>query len=274
MRIERQAIAFACEGEWLYGVLDLPLAPVTRGVLVVVGGPQYRAGSHRQFTQLARSLAGEGVAVMRFDLRGMGDSEGDIRHFSDVNNDIHAAITTFLARVHGIEELLLCGLCDGAAAAALYAPRDSRVTGVIMLNPWLRTDTGAALATLKHYYPARLLAPDFWHKILTRRFIYAAAAGSFRQLVAHVAARPVKGELPERMRDSLYRFTGKVLIILGAADLTAQEFASTASQPAWKTLMRAQRVKVHTIAQADHTFSRPDWHEQVTALTVQFAAGK
>jgi alpha/beta superfamily hydrolase len=48
-------------------------------VLVIVGGPQYRAGSHRQFTLLARSLAEQGFAVLRFDYRGMGDSTGAMR---------------------------------------------------------------------------------------------------------------------------------------------------------------------------------------------------
>ena len=46
---------------------------VATAVLVVVGGPQVRAGSHRHFVQLARHLATHGHAVMRFDVRGMGD---------------------------------------------------------------------------------------------------------------------------------------------------------------------------------------------------------
>ncbi|HBZ05431.1 MAG TPA: hydrolase 1, exosortase A system-associated, partial [Massilia sp.] len=50
----------ACRGAWLYGIVSLPAAPHPRGVLIVVGGPQYRAGSHRQFTLLARDLAAAG----------------------------------------------------------------------------------------------------------------------------------------------------------------------------------------------------------------------
>ena len=52
-----------------------------RGVLIVTGGPQYRAGSHRQFVLLARFLAARGMAVLRFDYRGMGDSEGAPRDY-------------------------------------------------------------------------------------------------------------------------------------------------------------------------------------------------
>ena len=52
MQPEERALSFACGGEWLYGVLSLPAqAPqaARRGVLIVVGGPQVRTGSHRQF---------------------------------------------------------------------------------------------------------------------------------------------------------------------------------------------------------------------------------
>jgi alpha-beta hydrolase superfamily lysophospholipase len=52
------------------------------GVVVVVGGPQYRVGSHRQFVLLARDLAAAGIPTLRFDTRGMGDSGGDFPGFS------------------------------------------------------------------------------------------------------------------------------------------------------------------------------------------------
>jgi hypothetical protein len=68
---EERALAFPCGEDWLYGVLSLPQQPNPRGVLVIVGGPQYRAGSHRQFTLLARSLAAGGTPVMRFDYRAI-----------------------------------------------------------------------------------------------------------------------------------------------------------------------------------------------------------
>ena len=139
MDIEERVVTFDCQGDSLYGVMHLPETPGTRAVLVVVGGPQYRAGSHRQFTLLARSLAMNGVAAMRFDYRGMGDSEGAERAFGDVQDDIAAAIDAFMAAAPGVREIVLWGLCDGASAAMMYAPLDARVSGVVLLNPWIRT---------------------------------------------------------------------------------------------------------------------------------------
>ena len=49
MTIARHPVAFACGQDWLLGVVTRPEKPHSRGVVIVVGGPQYRAGSHRQF---------------------------------------------------------------------------------------------------------------------------------------------------------------------------------------------------------------------------------
>ncbi len=262
--IEQRALAFACDGDWLYGVLDLPAAPHQRGVLVVVGGPQYRAGSHRQFTLLARSLAAQGIAAMRFDYRGMGDSEGAPRDFDSVSEDLRAAIDIFFSEVPSLTEVVLWGLCDAASAAALYATGDARVAGLVLLNPWVRTESGAARATLKHYYRARLLDRALWKKIATLNFGYRAAWQSLRGLLGSAAAEAPSGALPDRMHDGLGRFGGKLLVILSGADLTAQEFADLAdSSPKWATLLAAPRVTRRALPKADHTCSRREWHEQV-----------
>ena len=153
---DEQALTFPCAGEWLTAILS-PAAQCasslrTRGVLVVVGGPQYRAGSHRQFALLARALAAQGIPAMRFDYSGMGDSSGPARNFEDVDSDMRAAIDRFMAAVPGMREVVIWGLCDAASAALFYAQHDRRVAGLVLLNPWARTPDSHARATLKHYY--------------------------------------------------------------------------------------------------------------------------
>jgi exosortase A-associated hydrolase 1 len=271
--LDERAIAFPCGGEWLYGVVSLPAQQAsTRGVLVVVGGPQYRAGSHRQFTLLARSLAGAGIPAMRFDYRGMGDSEGAMRDFESVGDDIRAAIDRFFDEVPGMAEVVLWGLCDGAAAAAMYAPGDPRVSGVAMLNPWVRTEEGAARATIKHYYGARILQREFWHKVLKGRFDVRAAAASFAGLLRSARRQAAAQGLPDRMHAALRAFRGRVLVMLSGADLTAQEFAGVSNQPKWTRLLGEQRFERHLLPKADHTCSRREWHDQVAAWTIAWAA--
>ncbi|MGJ9418471.1 hydrolase 1, exosortase A system-associated [Massilia sp. CMS3.1] len=277
---EERALAFACRGAWLYGIVSLPAmaaTPQARGVLIVVGGPQYRAGSHRQFTLLARDLAANGIPAMRFDYRGMGDSEGTLQDFENVDDDLRAAIDRFFAEFPDMREVVLWGLCDGASAAAMYAPQDARVAGLVLLNPWVRTEEGAARATIKHYYKNRLFDRHLWNKIKNGEFDVKASVGSLLDNVGKALSPRRSGSgggdassasLPERMEAALTHFGGRVLVVLSGADLTAQEFAGLVNRPgAWQRLLATPRFMRKQIDKADHTFSRRPWQDQVSQWT-------
>jgi len=279
--LEERALAFGCGGERLYGILSLPgQAPSsTRGVLVVVGGPQYRAGSHRQFTLLARDLAQDGVPVLRFDYRGMGDSEGAARPFDEVDDDLRAAIDAFMAAVPGLREVVLWGLCDAASAIGMYAARDARVAGLVLLNPWVRTEDGLARATLRHYYRARLKDPAFWKQLLRGGLDWRRSLASLLALLRKArgkpapgaAGAPVSASLPERMRAGLQGFRGRVLLVIAGADLTAREFCDLAdADHAWRGILAPPRVTRRRIDGADHTFSRRAWRDQVARWTSEW----
>ncbi|MGF6271999.1 exosortase A-associated hydrolase 1 [Massilia sp. UYP11] len=280
--LEERALAFGCGGERLYGILSLPgqAASATRGVLVVVGGPQYRAGSHRQFTLLARELARDGVPVLRFDYRGMGDSEGAARPFDDVDDDLRAAIDAFMAAVPGLREVVLWGLCDAASAIGIYAARDARVAGLVLLNPWVRTEDGLARATLRHYYRARLKDPAFWKQLLRGGLDWRRSLASLLALLrkargkpmpAAAAGAPATTSLPERMRAGLQDFRGRVLLVIAGADLTAREFCDLADADlAWRGILAPPRVTRRRIDDADHTFSRRAWRDQVARWTSEW----
>ncbi len=106
---DEQAVRFACQGEELVGILGRPAAPRALGVVIVVGGPQYRTGSHRQFTLLARHLLQEGFAVLRFDCRGMGDSGGEFPGFEHISADIAAAVDTLCEHIPAVRRVVLWG---------------------------------------------------------------------------------------------------------------------------------------------------------------------
>jgi exosortase A-associated hydrolase 1 len=279
MNYEELAITFDCHGASLYGIASVPERSGARGVLIVVGGPQYRVGSHRQFALLARSLAEQGIPAMRFDYRGMGDSVGEPRTFEDVEPDLRAAIDQFIATVSGMREVVIWGLCDAASAALFYGAEDARVCGLVLLNPWVRTSGGHAKATLKHYYLDRLLQPALWRKIVSGRFNYRGALRSFAGLLG-AAAKPaatrsggghaaaMDAPLPDRMLAGLANFKGKVLLILSGRDLTAREFSDLAkASTKWQRLLGAGHVTRHALDEADHTFSRRVWRDQVSAWT-------
>ncbi|MES2537885.1 MAG: hydrolase 1, exosortase A system-associated [Pseudomonadota bacterium] len=274
MNVEERALRFDCDDQSLYGILSVPAQASPRGVLIVVGGPQYRVGSHRQFTLLARDLAAQGVPVMRFDYRGMGDSEGEARQFDTIEVDMRQALDQFFVLMPGLREVVIWGLCDGASAALFYAHRDVRVSGLVLVNPWARTDEGLAKAYLKHYYTARLFDRELWRKILRGGFDYRAAVRSvFRLAGQAVAPRKESAAanvppLPARLADGFRRFQGKVLLILSGNDLTAQEFAELVKgSQDWQTQLRSSRVQRRDLPEANHTFSQRGWRDQVSSWT-------
>ena len=287
-----QAFAFDCHGEQLVGILHPAAESAQRGVLIVVGGPQYRVGSHRQFLLLARALATAGVPALRFDYRGMGDAEGAARDFTAVDDDLRAAIDAFFSRVPSLREVVIWGLCDAASAALFYAWRDTRVSGLVLLNPWVRTETGIAKAYLKTYYLKRLRNPTFWQKLIGGRFDLKGSLKSLLSIAGAAtsprtapntapqrapsnhtepAAAAPQPSLPERMAADLQRFNGAVLIILSGNDLTAAEFKDIArNSRRWRRLLRAKRIERHDLHDADHTFSRQAWRDQVAELTLEW----
>ena len=282
MSFSERALRFNCHGAMLHAILSVPQKASSRGVLIVVGGPQYRAGSHRQFTLLARYLAAAGVPVMRFDYRGMGDSDGEPTTFENVDEDLHAAIDFFCLELPYLKDVVLWGLCDGASAAIFYAPTDTRVSGMVLLNPWIRTEAGQARAHLKHYYRARLFDGELWKKILRGRFDYAATLRSIADALNKIASGRALNKqknrigssrnvttslsLPERMREAFSRFDGKTMLIMSGRDLTADEFLDTvADSRDWQKILHSPNLTRHDLAPADHTFSRRDWRDQIAA---------
>ena len=264
------AFTFECEGNSLAAILAMPENPSSQGVLVIVGGPQYRAGSHRQFTLLSRDLAKAGIPCMRFDYRGMGDSEGRLRIFDEVEMDISSAVDAYFANCPGLERIVLWGLCDAASAAIFHAHRDSRVNGLVLANPWVRTQQGEAKARLKHYYLSKLTDPALWRKLFSGKFDFSDSFRSFFGSVSKARREPQKSDqpLPEKMRIGLEKFSGKVLLILSGNDLVAREFEDAVqASGAWQSLLGSPRFCRKDLADADHTFSSRKWRDQVSEWT-------
>lgn len=287
-------IVFRCADHDCVGMLHEPAAPSTRGVLIVVGGPQYRAGSHRQFVHLAHDLAAAGFVALRFDYRGMGDSDGAARTFEDIGTDIRAAVDELTDRHGEIEEVILWGLCDAATAAAFYAAADARVTGLILVNPWVRTEQGIARSYLRNYYGRRLLEPDFWKQLLTGRIRVGKMLTSFCADIAagigRRSAAPAPGDdsgsgkdqhsgtgaapnspLPERMAAAVDAFPGPVLFVMSGQDLTAGEFDAAARSRPWRRALRGRNnISWARMEAADHTFSRRAWRDELATRCIDW----
>lgn len=274
-------LVFDCAGEELVGIVTTPPGETETAVLVIVGGPQYRVGSHRQFRQLSRFVAARGFAAMRFDARGMGDAGGAQRSFDEIEDDIAAAIDALQRSVPTIKRVGLWGLCGGASAALLYcrSRRDPRVAGLALVNPWVRSEATQARTRVKHYYLQRLAQKEFWGKLLSGGIglrsivelgssLKTAAGSSLSQ--ATPPSHSIES-LEQRMSQGWKSFKGPMLLMLSGIDYTAKEFLETAQiDRQWQLNLAMQNVARIDVPGADHTFSLPGNQEVAEAATVDW----
>lgn len=269
MNSRDEALAFDCAGERLFGILSRQEASRDIGVVIVVGGPQTRVGSHRQFTLLARTLAAAGFPVLRFDVRGMGDSEGAQRSFEELTPDISAAIDALQASCPEVRRIVLWGLCDAAAASLLYLDEtaDPRIAGLCLLNPWVRSEASLARTQVKHYYGQRLMQKEFWAKFLSGKLNVFAAFGELLRKLGQATGKADSGpqlSFQQRMARGLRGFGGRTLLILSGDDYTAREFLEyAAGDEAWQGMLARPGLSRIDIAAADHTFSSHEWRKTV-----------
>ena len=273
-------LVFHCASEQLIGVLHRGDPSCRRGIVIVVaGGPQYRAGAHRQFVALARRLASRGYPVLRFDLRGMGDSSGDHLGYQHSAPDIRTAIDALIDAVPQVEEIVLFGECESASGILFYAYQDSRAKGLVLVNPWVRTEEGRAEVLVKHYYLQRVMSASFWKKVRAGGFRPGESLSSLAKNVrGYLGVRKIRAlsdaasgpdplaglPLPIKTAAGLRRFGGPVMILMSGKDYIAKEFDEIArSSKAWRGLLEEPRISRQVLDDADHTFSREVWKVDV-----------
>jgi exosortase A-associated hydrolase 1 len=269
------AIVIQSDGHHLVAVLHRPDRASRRGIFLVPPYRGYRVGDHRQFVRLARRWAIGGVDVLRFDYRGQGDSSGDSATTADVLVDMRRALDAWFARVDGLEEVVIWGLCSAARWAALYGAGDPRVKGLVLVNPrlWKADDPGLARIRLMEYLKDRgSRLRDVLGKVVTFRVDYRGALQLMAVQTARLLPRPGRVRAHDSLDttlDQLGRFEGRILLILSTADPLLKELElSLRGNTAARRLLESEKTTRIELAGADHTLSYSVWTEQVAADTL------
>ncbi len=140
----------------LFGILSRPEEAAggsgnRPAVVLVNGGNNHRVGINRNYVEWARSWAAKGWTVLRFDIRGLGDSpprtpaQLNRLYLKRTASDVREACD-YLEAEHACHHFVVGGLCAGAYQALHMARRDTRVRGLMLLE-------------LLRYYPWEPLRP-------------------------------------------------------------------------------------------------------------------
>jgi exosortase A-associated hydrolase 2 len=121
-------------GRRLHGVLH---EGGERGAIVVCHGfAEEKKCAHRVLVDLARRLAADGWSVLRFDLGGCGESDGDFGEQALAQWQEDVAIAADFARQEcGRDGAVLCGLRLGATLAAQVAETRDDIQALVLWEP-------------------------------------------------------------------------------------------------------------------------------------------
>lgn len=251
----RHQLSFACEGAALAATLDD--APGSTGLLIVSGGNEIRSGAHRGMAMLAQRVAEAGHPVLRFDRRGIGDSEGANGGYTSSGPDIASAIAAFRTAAPHLTRIIAFGNCDAASALLLHQPLP--LDALILANPWTYEDDGddseeadepalPPASAIRSRYLARLKDPKSLLRLVKGEIDFRKL---FRGLSAlGKSAPPVAPDsLVARLDAAMAGLTCPATILLATGDRTAQAFAEKCDPG---------RLAVERLASPSHSFAGAD----------------
>lgn len=252
--MNRKHFTFPCGGAVLAGSVDM--AAATTGLLIVSGGNEVRSGPWGSQAQLADRIAAAGFPVLRFDRRGVGDSEGQNGSFTASGPDIAAAIHAFRAHVPTLRKIVAYGNCD--AASALMLAKGQGCDALVLANPWTfepEPEAEPAPAepeaspmppgTLRNYYWRRLANPAALKRLFSGKVKVGKMASS---LFDALKPAPPPSSLAQAMAEGLGSFAGPTTILLAENDRTAQAF---------KAVWDKADPRVRICPKAGHSFVEP-----------------
>ncbi len=245
-------VELTVSGKTLRGMLHRP-DDVARGPMAVIyhGFTGNRIEPHFIMVKLSRALAKAGIASVRFDFSGSGESDGEFEDMT-LSGEV-AEAKAILDYARGLPcadpaRTFLVGLSMGGAIASIVAGDEGgKVRGIAL---WAPAGTIADLI-VNHLTPEQ-------EETLRRE-----GRADYRGLwVGRGFMEDLKGW---DVFGRAARYPGRVLLLHGDGD----EAVPLDVSKRYKDIY-GDRAELHIIPGADHTFNRCDWEEEVLRRTVAF----
>ena len=194
--IDEQLVLFPSESAILAGILAVPARPNGYAVVLPWGAsPLPSSGRNRERTRVARALAEQGFHALRFDYRGVGESDGDLRRTSMAaphTADIIAACDWLTSQ--GLSRVVIVANCFGSWSSLMAAPSLPALQGIALVNGPVWRDHSQVRASRSWRWWTRKLREFDWSKLRS-----AERRAYYRKLVGTTAASLVRMVRPRRL---------------------------------------------------------------------------
>lgn len=252
-------ITFANEGQQLVGVLHVPdgleggkKAP---GIVMFHGFTGNETEDHRVFVHVARALCGSGFAVLRFDFRGSGDSDGEFENMTIPGevSDAKKALTV-MAQQEAVdkERIGVIGLSMGGRVATIVASQDKRVRYVVLYS--------AALSGLKERFHT-MIGKESLERLDSGEAVKVGNGWYVKKPFIETIDDPVPLEVMDRVKVP-------VLIVQSDADQVVPLDDAMKGYEIVKNLN--SKNELYVVKGGDHTFSERRHKQEVIRKTLEW----
>jgi alpha/beta superfamily hydrolase len=127
-----QRVFFYSSGQKIVGILHLPDSEEEKFPCVITCHGYYSTKDSKKYIEIAKSFCRDKFAVLRFDFRGCGESEGNIEEttLSGRVNDLKAALQLVRNHVQISKNIGLLGSSMGGCVAIIVAAEDPEILAI------------------------------------------------------------------------------------------------------------------------------------------------
>jgi pimeloyl-ACP methyl ester carboxylesterase len=220
-------------------------------------------------TRASRLLAAEGIAALRFDFAGLGESEGSGIHVYETNRTGEMRAAAALLAERGFGEIATAGVCTGGFHAVRAVVEDSGISRAVAINAWLIWEPGRELDRAAHVESMRsvyLRAPvqaRKWVRVAREAFhtlVLSRLAGLQRTFFPRPAAQAARAQFVRAAARN-----ARIHIVAGAMDRSLETLEHFGARGRW--LARQKGVSIAILPELDHALTtKKSQAEAVKAL--------
>ncbi|WP_174983621.1 alpha/beta hydrolase [Burkholderia lata] len=299
-----QPVRFGVAG--LFGIMCMPHAMHDRGpvLLITNTSASSHVGDSRLSVRIARELARRGIASLRFDGRGIGDSSSvrgggtpdDVRqpvYSSAVVEDVSTA--AHWLKEQGYRHVVSFGICSGAYSALRAALVGRALSGVISVNlQSFHMPDGLSTDALRRHRPnsiagyrSSFFEVEKWKQVLAgkRRImpfvrlvlkrvttLAAVRIGAWRRRIAGWSCAETMPVEPHDILRTLQRKEVSTLFVCGAYD-SSLDLMTMYFGPRGKRLSRFSGARAVVLDDLDHSVFSSHAVDAVVGLCSEFVKG-